>query len=73
VAIARALANSPSLVLADEPTASLDSKTGENIVRLMKSLNEENGATFLIATHDPRWLSHAKRVIHMEDGRLQQQ
>jgi putative ABC transport system ATP-binding protein len=71
VAIARALANSPSLVLADEPTASLDTKTGENIVSLMKSLNEEDGATFLIATHDPRMLAHAKRIVRMEDGRLQ--
>jgi putative ABC transport system ATP-binding protein len=70
VAIARALANKPTLVLADEPTAALDSKTGESILALMKRMNEEDKATFLIATHDPRVMAHARRVIKIEDGRV---
>jgi putative ABC transport system ATP-binding protein len=68
VAIARALANGPSLVLADEPTAALDSKTGETILDLLHHLNETEHATFLIATHDPRVMSHARRTITIADG-----
>jgi putative ABC transport system ATP-binding protein len=70
VAIARALANKPSLVLADEPTANLDSKTGESILALMKQMNEQDQAAFLIATHDPRVMAHARRVVRIEDGRV---
>jgi putative ABC transport system ATP-binding protein len=68
VAIARALANSPALVLADEPTANLDSKTGDAILSLMTGLNGTEHATFLIATHDPKVMGHAKRTITIADG-----
>ena len=68
VAIARALANSPALVLADEPTAALDSKTGETILDLMNTLNESEHATFLIASHDPKVMGYAKRTIRIADG-----
>jgi putative ABC transport system ATP-binding protein len=68
VAIARALANSPALVLADEPTAALDSKTGETILELMNQLNESEHATFLIASHDPKVMVHARRTIRIADG-----
>jgi putative ABC transport system ATP-binding protein len=68
VAIARALANRPQVVFADEPTASLDSKTAEEILDLMRRLSEEQGAAFLFATHDPRVVARARRVITLEDG-----
>lgn len=70
VAVARAIAGRPTLVLADEPTANLDSKTGHALIELMKTLNEEHGITFLFATHDPKVMDAAKRVIRMEDGRI---
>jgi putative ABC transport system ATP-binding protein len=68
VAIARALANAPALVLADEPTAALDSKTGETILELMHRLNESEQATFLIASHDAKVMAHARRTIGIADG-----
>jgi putative ABC transport system ATP-binding protein len=70
VAIARALVSHPKLVLADEPTAALDSKTGRNIVDLMQHLAKEQGCTILLVTHDNRILDIADRIIHMDDGRL---
>ncbi|MGV2829366.1 DevA family ABC transporter ATP-binding protein [Myxosarcina sp. GI1(2024)] len=70
VAIARALVSYPKLVLADEPTAALDSKTGRDVVNLMQHLAKERGCTILIVTHDNRILDVADRIIHMEDGRL---
>jgi putative ABC transport system ATP-binding protein len=70
VAIARALVNHPKLVLADEPTAALDSKTGRDVVKLMQGLAKEQGCTILMVTHDNRVLDIADRIIHMEDGRL---
>jgi len=70
VAIARALVNHPKLVLADEPTAALDSKTGRDVVELMQGLAKEQGCTILMVTHDNRVLDIADRIIHMEDGRL---
>lgn len=73
VAIARALASQPKLVLADEPTAALDSKTGRDVVKLMQCLAKEQGCTILLVTHDNRILDIADRIIHMEDGRLEQQ
>jgi len=70
VAIARALVTRPPLVLADEPTANLDSHTGAAIIDLMKDMNRRDGTTFLFSTHDPTVMSHASAVIHVADGRL---
>jgi putative ABC transport system ATP-binding protein len=70
VAIARALITEPQLVLADEPTANLDSATSAQIIDLMLRLNREKGVTFLFSTHDPRVVEHARRVVHIADGRL---
>ena len=70
VAIARALVSQPQLVLADEPTAALDSKSGRNVVEIMQQLAQEQGCTILLVTHDNRILDIADRIIHMEDGRL---
>ena len=71
VAIARALVNQPALILADEPTASLDSKTGRDVVDLMYRLAKEQNRTILLVTHDNRILDIADRIIHLEDGKLQ--
>ena len=70
VAIARALATHPRIVLADEPTANLDHKTGEDILRLMKQLNHEEGTTFIFSTHDARVMEMADRVIELADGQI---
>ena len=70
VAIARALANRPAVVFADEPTANLDSKTADEILELMRALNEESGVAFLFATHDPRVVARARRVVSLTDGRV---
>jgi putative ABC transport system ATP-binding protein len=70
VAIARALITNPELVLADEPTANLDSKTSEQIIAIMQRLNQEKGVTFLFSTHDPRVTKHAKRVVYVADGTI---
>ena len=70
VAVARAIVHRPMIVLADEPTANLDSKTADSLMELMSRLNEENGVTFLFSSHDPRVLSRAKRVIRIQDGVL---
>jgi putative ABC transport system ATP-binding protein len=70
VAIARALAAEPAMLLADEPTASLDRKSGREVVDRMKSLAKEKGTTILLVTHDNRILDIADRIIHLEDGRL---
>jgi putative ABC transport system ATP-binding protein len=70
VAIARALANGPAVVFADEPTANLDSKTADEILDLMRRLNEEREVAFLFATHDPRVVERAKRIISLTDGRI---
>ncbi len=71
VAIARALVTDAPLVLADEPTANLDSKTGQEIIELMQWLNRQRGTTFIFSTHDPRIMKIAGRVIEIKDGRLQ--
>lgn len=70
VAVARALASHPAFVLADEPTANLDSATAESLMRLMEHLNHEHGMTFLFSTHDPRVIRRARRIVTLEDGRL---
>ena len=70
VAIARALAPNPIVVLADEPTANLDTENGTQAMDIMKKLNEETGTAFVFATHDPRVMSYASRVLKMQDGRL---
>lgn len=70
VAIARALVSHPKIVLADEPTAALDSKSGRDVVNLMQKLAKEQGCTILMVTHDNRILDVADRIIHMEDGKL---
>jgi len=70
VAVARAIAGQPALVLADEPTANLDSKTGHELVDLMRQLNEERGVTFVFATHDPKVMRGARRIVRLVDGRI---
>ena len=70
VAIARALGPHPALVLADEPTANLDTANGKQAMEIMQRLNEETGTAFIFATHDPRVVSFARRVVKMRDGRL---
>jgi putative ABC transport system ATP-binding protein len=72
VAIARALAAKPQLLLADEPTAALDSGTGREVVELLKRLAREQSCSVLMVTHDPRILDVADRLVRMEDGRLYQ-
>jgi putative ABC transport system ATP-binding protein len=70
VAVARALVTRPPLVLADEPTANLDSQTGENIIDLMKEMNARDGTTFVFSTHDPKVMAHATAVVRIADGRV---
>ena len=70
VAIARALATGPTLVLADEPTANLDTANGEQAMDIMRKLNEETGTAFIFATHDPRVMSYARRIVSMVDGKI---
>jgi putative ABC transport system ATP-binding protein len=70
VAVARALVTDPVIVLADEPTANLDSRTGEAIIALMLEINRRDGTTFIFSTHDPRVMAHAHRIVRLEDGRV---
>jgi len=70
VAVSRALAATPSLILADEPTANLDGKTGGALIDEMRHLNRQHGVTFVVATHDPRLLERVKRIVYLEDGRV---
>jgi len=70
VAVARAVASRPRLVLADEPTANLDGENAEVLLRMMRSLNAEQGLTFVLSTHDPRVMAHARRVVTLVDGRV---
>jgi putative ABC transport system ATP-binding protein len=64
------LATEPSLILADEPTANLDTTNGEQVMETMVRLNKETGVTFVFATHDPRVVKYARRTITMQDGRI---
>jgi putative ABC transport system ATP-binding protein len=70
VAIARALVTHPSLVIADEPTANLDSETARMIIDLMRKLNAKEKTTFIFSTHDQRLLNQVKRLVRLEDGRI---
>jgi putative ABC transport system ATP-binding protein len=70
VAVARAIVSRPALVLADEPTANLDSKTSDGLMQLFVALNEHHNTTFILATHDQRVMSYARRLIRMLDGRI---
>jgi putative ABC transport system ATP-binding protein len=71
VAIARAMAAEPAVILADEPSANLDSKSAEDLLELMRRLNGEKGTTFVISSHDTLVISHARRVVRLRDGRLE--
>ncbi len=71
VAVARAIATQPAIVLADEPTANLDSETKAELIALMRKLNEEQGVTFLFSTHDPEIIEAARRVVRLRDGRIE--
>ena len=68
VAVARAIVSNPSIVLADEPTANLDSKTGEGLLEMMRSMNEKKNVTFIFSTHDNMVMDYARRVVHIKDG-----
>ncbi len=68
VAVARALASNPSLILADEPTANLDTENGKQVMEIMQKLNKETGVTYVFATHDPRVIKYAKRIVTLRDG-----
>lgn len=70
VAIARALVKEPKIVLADEPTANLDSKTGIEVIKIMVKMNQELGTTFIFSTHDPQIMKYAKRLINLKDGMI---
>jgi len=70
VAIARAIAANPAVVLADEPTANVDSETAERLIAIMERLNQERNATFIFSTHDPRVMERARRLVRLVDGRV---
>ncbi len=71
VAVARALSTQPQMILADEPTANLDTENGEQVMNLMQKLNRETGTTFVFATHDPRVIRYARRVVTLRDGLIE--
>jgi len=70
VAVARAIVSNPSIVLADEPTANLDSKAGKGLLEMMKQMNEQKNVTFIFSTHDQMVMDYARRLIHIRDGKI---
>ncbi|MCF8025485.1 MAG: ABC transporter ATP-binding protein [Desulfobacteraceae bacterium] len=70
VAVARAIVSNPAIVLADEPTANLDSQTGEGLLKIMRKMNEQKAVTFIFSTHDKMVMSYAGRLIHIRDGEI---
>lgn len=70
VAVARAIVSNPSIVLADEPTANLDSETGKGLLEMMREMNEKKRVTFVFSTHDPMVMDYARRIISLKDGRV---
>jgi putative ABC transport system ATP-binding protein len=70
VAVARAIVSNPSIVLADEPTANLDSKTGEGLLQMMKEMNEKKNVTFIFSTHDKMVMDYARRLVSIRDGKI---
>jgi putative ABC transport system ATP-binding protein len=68
VAVARAIASEPAIILADEPTANLDSKTGKGLLDLMKRMNEQKAVTFIFSTHDRMVMDYAQRIVSIRDG-----
>jgi putative ABC transport system ATP-binding protein len=70
VAIARAIAANPAVVLADEPTANVDSETADMLLDIMEQLNKEHGVTFLFSTHDPKVMDRARRLVRLVDGKV---
>ncbi|MBN1254064.1 MAG: ABC transporter ATP-binding protein [Deltaproteobacteria bacterium] len=70
VAVARSIVSNPSIVLADEPTANLDSKTGASLLEIMQEMNEKKGVTFIFSTHDKMVMDYARRLIYLRDGRI---
>ena len=70
VAIARSLVNNPAIILADEPTGNLDSKTGDIVLHMFQSLNMKHGKTVVLITHEPYVAEHADRIIHIHDGNI---
>jgi len=71
VAVARAIVSNPAIVLADEPTANLDSKTGESLLDMMKKMNREKNVTFIFSTHDNMVMEYAKRIVKLKDGQIE--
>ncbi|MCP3900057.1 MAG: ABC transporter ATP-binding protein [Desulfobacteraceae bacterium] len=71
VAVARAIVSNPAIVLADEPTANLDSKTGESLLDMMKKMNQEKSVTFIFSTHDNMVMDYAKRIVKVKDGQIE--
>ncbi|MGD8751509.1 MAG: ABC transporter ATP-binding protein, partial [Anaerolineales bacterium] len=72
VAIARALVNNPAIVMADEPTGNLDTKSGEEVMKVLLNLNEERGTTLIIVTHDPEIAKLTQRTVHILDGKIEE-
>ncbi len=70
VAVARAIVSNPSIVLADEPTANLDSKAGKGLLEMMKQMNEQKNVTFIFSTHDQMVMDYARRLVHIRDGKI---